>query len=620
VRGVAVVAVLLFHGGKLTGGYLGVDLFFVLSGYLITSLLLVEISATSTIRLGAFWIRRARRLLPALGCVLVFVAVYATVIAQPSELHRIRLDALATMGYVANWRDVFSGFDYFALFTAPSPLNHTWSLAIEEQFYVVWPLVVAGLCVLLRRRNARRDRPVVNAAAAVWWLAAGLVVVSAAWALLLWRATHDPTRVYYGTDTRAAAILLGAALGAWTQWRGDVRRVRGRYLLEAAGLGGAIVLGIAWSRLDGAALYRGGLLACSVAGVAVVAAAAQPRPGALGRILGLRPLVGLGLVSYGLYLWHWPLYLWLDADRVGWTGWPLLAVRIAVTLGVATVSYFVVERPIRRGAVRAPAAWWIVPSAVAAVVVVTLAATAGYVAPRSSAGASESAADRAARAAAGQPGARRLMVIGNSVAFYLGGEGFAHLHETPPLVTLNAGKPACAYPDTPRMREDGFSQGHVAIPCDTGWYAAAKRFRPDVVLLILSDSGPGQFLHGGRWLTPCSHRYAAWFRATLTAATRRFAAVGSRVVLTTAPYSILFGTGEHDWRETDCTNDVFRSFARDHTGVGVVELQRFVCPSPTACRATLHGETLRPDGLHFRHASARLVARWMLPRLGLPGG
>ena len=149
VRGVAVVAVLLFHAGKLRGGYLGVDLFFVLSGYLITSLLLAESSTSGRVNLFGFWARRARRLLPALLLVVAFVGLYSAVIADPGELHRIRGDALATLAYVANWRFVFGGFDYFALFSSPSPLNHTWSLAIEEQFYVVWPLLV----LLVARRG-----------------------------------------------------------------------------------------------------------------------------------------------------------------------------------------------------------------------------------------------------------------------------------------------------------------------------------------------------------------------------------------------------------------------------------------------------------------------------------
>jgi peptidoglycan/LPS O-acetylase OafA/YrhL len=160
LRGAAVAAVLLFHGGHLRGGYLGVDLFFVLSGYLITSLLLAESGTRGRIALGAFWSRRARRLLPALALMLIGVALYAKFVAQPADLRQIRLDGLATIGYVANWRYVLEHFSYWSLFTSPSPLQHTWSLAIEEQFYIVWPLVMVSLIWLgcaVRRRSPWRN-------------------------------------------------------------------------------------------------------------------------------------------------------------------------------------------------------------------------------------------------------------------------------------------------------------------------------------------------------------------------------------------------------------------------------------------------------------------------------
>jgi peptidoglycan/LPS O-acetylase OafA/YrhL len=611
--------VLLFHGGKLTGGYLGVDLFFVLSGYLITSLLLLEATATGSIGLAGFWARRARRLLPALFLVLAFVALYAVVIAEPSELHRIRADALATIGYVANWRFVFGGFDYFALFEAPSPLSHTWSLAIEEQFYVVWPLVVVGVLALTRRRSRRTGAPA-RPARAMFWLSATLAVASAGWALVLWRWTHDPTRIYYGTDTRAAAILLGAALGAWTTWKGSAEHRSVRGAVDACGIVGAIVLAVAWARLSGAELYRGGLLVCGIAGLAVVAAAAQPHPGVLARVLGVRPLVALGLVSYGMYLWHWPLYLWLDAERVGLTGWPLLAIRMTVTLVVATASYRLVERPIRQGALSARTARWATPCAAAALILVTLLSTTGYVAPASAATAGTTDAQTAARRADRDPGARRLMVVGNSVAYFLAADGFSRLRVTPPLVTLNAGKYACAYPVGERLRVDDFSQGNAVLPCDAGVAAAARRFRPDVVLMMFSDSGSGQLLHHGRWLESCDAGYARWYRATLAAATRQFEAAGARVVLTTAPYSQVLGYDEEDKRQSDCTNEVFRAFARKHRDVRLIELGRFVCPSHATCRQKLHGAVLRVDGVHYRDAAARALARWMLPQLGLPGG
>ena len=204
LRGAAVAGVLLFHAGHLRGGYLGVDAFFVLSGFLITSLLLAEGARTGTVALGAFWARRARRLLPALLAVLAFVAVYSLVVASAAERTTIRGDGLATLGYFANWRAIFSGTDYWALFGSPSPLEHTWSLAIEEQFYLVWPLLLVAITAAPRRVLA---------------LAGGLAIASFVWMQVLYDPA-SPSRVYFGTDTRLASILIGAALAAWVALTG----------------------------------------------------------------------------------------------------------------------------------------------------------------------------------------------------------------------------------------------------------------------------------------------------------------------------------------------------------------------------------------------------------------
>ena len=204
LRGVAVLAVLLYHGGVtwMRGGFLGVDLFFVLSGYLITTLLFVEWGRRRSIDLIAFWIRRARRLLPALALLVIGVMAYAAVVAGASEAGRIRGDGLASIFYVANWRFVASGQSYFDQFTTPSPLRHMWSLAIEEQFYLLWPVVVLAL---LKWRPSLRlfER-----------LFAGGAIVSAVLMAVLYHPGDDPSRVYYGTDTRAQALLVGGTLAA----------------------------------------------------------------------------------------------------------------------------------------------------------------------------------------------------------------------------------------------------------------------------------------------------------------------------------------------------------------------------------------------------------------------
>jgi peptidoglycan/LPS O-acetylase OafA/YrhL len=616
VRGVAVVGVLLFHAGLLEGGYLGVDLFFVLSGYLITSLLLAEVGSTGSIGLLGFWARRARRLLPALFLVLAFVGLYAAVIADAGELERIRADAFATLAYVANWRFVFGGFDYFALFTAPSPLNHTWSLAIEEQFYLVWPLVVLGV-IRWGHLRGRGGMPASGAAPRrVFFVSVALAAMSAAVALGLWFRTENATRVYYGTDTRAASILFGAALGAFLMWRGQARSARMQAMIGVAGLLGAVVLAAAWSRLAGVNLYRGGLLACGLAGTAVIAAAAHPRPGLLGRALSFAPFVGLGLISYGLYLWHWPIFLWLDADRVGLDGWALFAVRMAVTLPIAIASFLLVEQPIRRGAFGSTTWRWATPVAAAALVVVTLVTTAGYEPPVSTRNSGITDPVQAARLARAHPGSRRLMVVGNSVGFFLAGEGFDRITTTPWLGTLNSASWACIYPVAERLRIDDFGRGQAPPPCDANWSADARSYRPDVVLMVFGDSGAGQYLHDGSWLVPCDPAFRTWYRESLARATKTFTDAGARVVMTSGPHSEVFGVSDASRDQTDCKNAQTAEFAHSHPGVAFIDLARYVCPTRERCRSRVDGVTLRKDGVHFQGPAARRMARWFLPQLG----
>ena len=298
LRGLAVAGVLFFHGGHLQGGFLGVDAFFVLSGFLITSLLLVEASERGRISLGAFWARRARRLLPALACVLGAVALYTWLLARPDELATIRGDAFATIGYFANWRAIFNSRDYWSLFRAPSPLDHTWSLAIEEQFYLAWPLLVAVLAIGARGRHAARRVLVTSVA---------LALGSLAWMLVIFDPTN-PSRAYFGTDTRVASILVGAALAAWLRLRGPTRSGAVRGALELSAIGALVLLTLAWTRLSGSSttLYRGGLFLCALSAACVIAAAVHPRRGPVNHLFSFRPLRALGLISYGVYLWHWP--------------------------------------------------------------------------------------------------------------------------------------------------------------------------------------------------------------------------------------------------------------------------------------------------------------------------
>ena len=360
LRAFAVVAVLLYHAGvaAVPGGFLGVDVFFVLSGYLITSLLLAERERTGRIDLLRFWARRARRLLPA--AVLVVVAsVAAIAILHPREAGPLRGDAIASLFYVNNWHQILAERSYFDAFERPSLLQHLWSLAVEEQFYLLWPLAL-GACL----SALGRGRTVAVT------LVAG--VCSAVFMAFLFQPGTDPSRVYYGTDTHAVGLLVGALLAfAWPlRPLVSVPRRRAAAALDAgAALAGAAVLiaMLTWQDYD-PWVYRGGIAVVSIATAVLVAAIAHPASRA-GRWLGVAPLLWIGRRSYGIYLWHWPVMALtrpgLDVDASPWLVVPLqFAADVRARGGVVQVGRAAVPHPHRparaarlaRPALAAPAA------------------------------------------------------------------------------------------------------------------------------------------------------------------------------------------------------------------------------------------------------------------------
>lgn len=333
LRAIAVTAVLVYHlwPGALPGGFLGVDVFFVVSGFLITTLLLREAATKGRIDLPRFWLRRARRLLPALGLV-VSVSIVAAAIVDGDLLVGVRRQVLGAATFSTNWLEIASGSSYFDR-TAPVLLQPLWSLAIEEQFYVLWPVVLVGLLALVPTWRGRAVTMVVVATAS-----------GVAMAVLV--NLDDPTRVYYGTDTHLAGVVLGvAAAFAW-------RAARGRALVPAwsppAGLA-VVLVGMVLLRDDSAWTYRGGLVLVSVAALVVVLGAT--RPGRWTDVLDAAPLRVVGERSYGLYLWHWPVLLVVTAAFGATPGTPVwnvaAVVTLAVTLVLTELSFRYVETPVR---------------------------------------------------------------------------------------------------------------------------------------------------------------------------------------------------------------------------------------------------------------------------------
>ena len=372
IRALAVLTVVAYHFGvaHTRGGFLGVDLFFVLSGFLITTLLLEERSETGSISLGAFWMRRARRLLPALfvmvGVVTMIplVANRLGIILPGTDLHALRNSALASLGYVANWQAILAGHSYFTQFSAPSPLAHTWSLAIEEQFYMFWPLVttalVAGGVALRRRRGVA-----VSLLLAV--ISTGLMAL-----FFVPGSASSINRVYYGTDTRLFDLAMGAALAWFCVTRPVDPRARGAR--SASGGASLIVFALAVARAGGgdgmpsAFMFRGGFLWVAVAMVGLIVAV-RDSEGFWHQIFAWPPLRAIGAVSYGIYLWHWPVVIFLTPQSVHLAGWRLLLLRSLLLSLVTVASYYLIEQPIRQR--RWPQPWRRIVLVVATTSIVT---------------------------------------------------------------------------------------------------------------------------------------------------------------------------------------------------------------------------------------------------------
>jgi peptidoglycan/LPS O-acetylase OafA/YrhL len=350
LRALAVIAVVLYHGevGGLPGGFLGVEVFFVISGYLITALLMAERDRTGGTAYLAFWARRARRLLPALFALAAVVTV-VWVVFVPGELARVRGDLVGALTYATNWYQIIVQQSYFEAIGRPSPLRHLWSLAVEEQFYLVWPIMLA---VIWRVTRGRRDLMLM--------ITVFLALASAVLAIVLFQPGSDPSRVYYGTDTRAAGVLLGAGLAiAAPPWlmRAPIAK-RARQTVTMVGLVGmlGIVMMIMWVNEFDSFIYQGGFVLLDLLTLALIVALVHPCSTWLSKGFALAPLIWIGRRSYGIYLWHWPIFVLtrpgLDIDL---TGWPLLALRLALTMAVAEISYRFVEMPVRDGVLTR---WW----------------------------------------------------------------------------------------------------------------------------------------------------------------------------------------------------------------------------------------------------------------------
>lgn len=343
LRALAVLAVLFYHADFTwaRAGFLGVDLFFVISGYLITALLLNESRRSGTISLLRFWKRRALRLLPNLMVLLAAIAVIAPLLA-PDQNSRLQGDIGAALTYVSNWRLVLQDQPYFQAIGRPPILQHLWSLAVEEQFYLLWPLLLTfGL------RKGRKPQKMIK-----WVILAA--AASAAAMAIMYTPDVDQSRLYYGTDTRIATILFGVALAF--VWRPGQKSLAPKWYVSTCkdllGLAALVALAVCvtiWNEFD-AFLYRGGFVMVAALGAVGVAITSRPGP-VLGWSLGNGLMRWIGKRSYAIYLWHWPVFMLTRPQiDIPLDGPALFALRLAITLWLAEATYQAVERPLRTGA------------------------------------------------------------------------------------------------------------------------------------------------------------------------------------------------------------------------------------------------------------------------------
>ena len=657
LRGLAVAAVVLYHLGTpgLRGGLFGVDVFFVLSGYLITGLLLQEWRRSESISLVAFWGRRARRLLPALLIVLPLVAVTWRFIAQPAELPGVRDDVLATLFYGANWHSIYVGHSYFAAFSAPSPLLHTWSLAVEEQFYLVWPLV--AMVALVRRRSPWRLLCVA---------VIGAIASAALMAVLSLRGT-DPSRLYFGTDTRAQTLMIGAILAIVMHLRGrdytgkgfapapgpthrigrqtNALSLESRWLLTLLGILGVGVMVWSWFRWEGQSplLYRGGLIVLAIAVDAILAAAVLVPRGVVARLLAARPLRVLGRISYGVYLFHWPVIVALTPARTHLSGWVLDIVRVVLTLVLSAGSFVLVEQPIRQRRWKVPRPVATVPvlmGALAAAVVLTplpsaqgstLAALAHATAPPPPPRAplslrtatTTTRPPQVLAAAVSHPGPLRVMLEGDSVGWSLG-NGIAGTATSAGFTFANEGYIGCGIATGGQTSFAAYVQPASCLSWPQRWQSQVATFRPDVTLVLLGRWELVDRVHNGGWEHIGQPDFNSYLTAQLETVVQTLTSDGGRVGFLTSPcndQALANAASPGRLAPDDASrvaqfNDLLAQTVARHPGVTeLVPFSDLVCPGGQFQR-TLNGRYLRTDdGVHMEPYAGQLFVARLMPQI-----
>jgi peptidoglycan/LPS O-acetylase OafA/YrhL len=623
LRAIALVAMLAFHDGRLNGGFLGLSTFFTLSGFLITGLLLSEYGSAGRVSLKRFFGRRSRRLLPAALIGLVLAALVTAALHDGQTSRNFRFDALSSLAEVANWRFLVSGRAYANLLATPSPLLHYWSLAVEEQFYFVLAPLIVGLLALTRGRKSI--------------LAGALALLAAVSFVDGWIVVrHSIDRAYYGTDTRALEFLIGALLAVVMSGRvlngvqSKIVGVIGPFALMALAYGTVV------THVTDVGLFRGFLLVFSFGNAIVVLAACEPGP--VRWLCSLLPLRLLGQISYGVYIYHWPVFIWMTHARTGLGPLALTGARMLTTVGLAILSYVLVEQPIRhRRAIVGGTRWIALPAAtsfVAAIALLVGAAAPPLAATFSPAVSQASVLEHAKqelaapatapvatrRKADGTPAPvarrslERILVVGDSVALTLG-RGIERWGAQHGVSVLNDGVIGCPLLNGVDVRGYWGVATRSPDPCQTHrtWPKYLSEFKPDLVIVLYGawDVYDASFDGGHTWVSPGQPKFDTYYAGRVADASERLRASGARVLWLTPPCFAANDATTQDpnavWYDP-ARVDVLRTI--DHnaaagTGVTVSDVVHARgCP--------VDPET-RPDGVHYTDTGADLQLQTLAP-------
>ena len=621
LRAIAVVAVMIGHLNEefLPGGWLGVDVFFVISGYLITSLLLRERTFTGRVDLVGFWMARARRLLPALFLVLGAVLLAARFIGLPARREAVSGDVLSTIFYVANWRMLVSDEAYFASIANPSPLRHAWSLAVEEQYYLIFPPLLLLLLTLVRSRNR---------------LALALTALATASAVLmgiLYTPGLEPTRVYYGTDTRAFELLIGAVAGVLVLrsrgGRGPAPIAARTDAIARAAAPVALVLLLVTLVIGGSfpdVLFRGGLVVLCILVAVVVIAAASWEATPVQTVLAWEPLRRIGLISYGLYLWHWPVIVYVNQAMPSTSALIRIYIQVVLSFVLAVLSYIFVESPIRHHGLgvllprRPQLATGLGAAAAAAVAIGAIALPIGATHAVTNANVSSNLIFEAPPYQSGEA-VRNVLLVGNSIpASY---EEYYPDGAYPDLRISGYANPGCDLFPEPRYHGDApDAVKQDCVKWRKGFESALRSKDPDVVVVFVSQSLVSDRHVNGTRLEASSPAFAEYLADGFQDLKDVVDASGERqmVLLNLACHSVPdFGVDEEVRRFNDDTkvarvNEMAADWA-ERADVPVIDQYEFLCSD--GYHDGINGTPLYQDYLHLTPESGPQVWSWLAPRV-----